>query len=237
MVDLNLNSGDIHASLMNMLACYIFNQKMGDRCFVYDEAQFLPNLLNQNPQIAILKEYPADTQTLQPSAVRGVISNLKFPEIQKYAGSVFVYRPEFNGAVIDVLTRNGIRSVFDIGVHLTPDASGAFVQQIQLLRNFQQKTKKPTLTVFLAADFPQYVQEFIKHADPSWKLFHVNKNAPKNADEFFIARMAEVQVLAATPALILNYESSLSRFVHLMHRNLRDIEYLKTTTARPWSLV
>jgi hypothetical protein len=234
---LDLSSGDIHGSLMNMLALYIYNQKMGERCFIVDEAQFLPNFINQNPQIQILKEVPEDSTALSVSDARPLVSNLKFPEIQKFAGSVFFYRSDFNGAILDVLMRNGIRSSFDIGVHVVPDASGSITSAVQLVKAYQTKTKRPSLSIFVAADTSALVQSFIKQADPTWRVSHVNKTSPKTADEFFITRMAEVQVLSTTPALVLDYQSSQSRYVYLMHRNIRELEYLKTTTQRSWSLV
>lgn len=234
---LNLSSGDIHAALLDMLSVYIYNQKLGERCFIVDEAQFLPNFINQNPQITILRETPDESSVIAPSATRSTISNLKFQELQKYAGNVFVYRPEFNGAILDVLMRNGIKTAFDIGVHLVPDASGSIVGAVNLVKAYQQKSKKTNVTVFVAANTSALVQEFSKAADPSWRIFHVNKVSPKSADEFFIARMAEVQVLSTTPALVLDFENSLSRYVYLMHRNIRDLEYLKTPTSRVWSLV
>lgn len=234
---LNLGSGDIHAALLDMLSVYIYNQKLGERCFVVDEAQFLPNFINQNPQISILKEVPDESTVIVPSSTKNTISNLKFQEIQKHAGNVFVYRPEFNGAILDVLMRNGIKAAFDIGVHLVPDASGSILSAINMVKAYQTKTKKTNLSVFVAANTSVLVQDFTRAADSSWRVFHVNKISPKTADDFFMARMAEVQVLATTPALVLDFENSLSRFVYLMHRNAKEIEYLKTTTSRVWSLV
>lgn len=235
--EFSITNGDIYQSMIDLLAVYIFNQKMGERSYIYDSLNFLSNFINQNPQLQILKELPDKASKINVNDTRGVISNLKFLEVQRNAGSLFVYRPDFNGAVLDTLQKNGIRSIFDIGVHLVPDASGSFVNQIQFIHAYQQKTKKPSLTVFLASNNPSHIQAFTRLADPTWKISHVHKVLPKTADEHFIARMAEVQVLTTTPALILDYEQSFSRFVHLMHRNMRDIEYLKTVTPRSWSLI
>ncbi len=234
---LNLSSGDIHAALLEMLSAYVYTQKLGERCFVVDQAQFLPNFINQNPQISILRETPDESMAIVASTTRSTVTNLRFQELQRHAGSVFVYRPEFNGAVLDTLARNGIRSTFDIGVHLVPDASGSILDTVNLVKAYQQKGRKQALSVFVAANTSALIQEFTKAADPSWKVSHVHKTAVKTADEFFISRMAEVQVLSVTPALVLDFETSMSRYAYLMHRNARDIEYLKTTTSKAWSLV
>ena len=52
----------------------------------------------------------------------------------------------------------------------------------------------------------------------------MSKNPPKDNDIAFIQTMAEVQIMTAVPALILDFERPVDRFIHLMQKKPGDLQ-------------
>jgi hypothetical protein len=49
--------------------------------------------------------------------------------------------------------------------------------------------------------------------------------------------MADVQVMTTLPALILDFDENLDRFIYLMHRNMKGVDYFKEVNGKAWYLI
>lgn len=230
-------TANIFSSLLEFLGSHIYSQKMGERLHIYDQIGLLNLMYRPNPQVNFLKEIPEDTPKISTSGIRTTVAPLKFVDVQKYAATLFEYKPDFNQSVIDVLVRNNIKGLFDIGVHLVPDASGSFAHIIPLVQAYQKKSKKQNLNIFIMAETVAQVNDFLKMGDPSWRASHLLRVSPKTADEAFLFQMAQVQIMSAQPALVLDFDQPIDKYIYLMHRTVKDIVYFKTSTPTQWTLV
>jgi hypothetical protein len=231
-------TSDIPAMLLDYLASYIYSIKMGERLYVHDSIGLLGTLYKYNPQISYLKVQPEGGSPLRASDAKGILARVKQTDIQKYAASLFDYTPEFNRAVVDTLARSQVKSLFDIGVHVVSDDPAVIKATVDLVTAYaKKKAKKGSLLVFVMAPNAAAVAAFQKAGDPTWIVTSLQKVAPKDADEAFIRQMAEVQVLSVQTALVLDFTQSIDRYTYLMHRNLKEMEYLKTTNSTTWTLL
>ena len=229
---------DYFIDILGLLGGYIHTQRLGERFYVHDRLNLFSQMFRKNPQIQYLKNEPENTPALGPPAFQGTVTSLKFADIQKQAGAVYVYADDFNQSIINILQRNNIKSLFDLGVHIVPDASGNFTAYLDAIRVYQQKYKKQNLNLFIACSNFVVARSFERAADPSWRITHVHKQPPQNADEIFLRQMAEAQVLSTQPGLILSYQFPFDRYVYLMHRNPRGLEYLRVLGfIQHWYLV
>lgn len=223
--------------ILTFLGGYIYTQRLGERLYVYDRLNLFSQMFRKNPQIQFLKSEPENTPVFGAPAFQGIISSLRFPDIQKQAGSVYVYADDFNQSIINILQRNNIKSLFDIGLHVVPDPSGNFFDYVNAVRAYQTKYKKTTVNLFIACANLNVAKAFEKVADSSWRITHLHKTPIQNADEAFLRQMAEAQVLSTQPGLVLCYQFPFDRYVYLMHRNPRGLEYLNIVDSANWYLV
>jgi hypothetical protein len=91
------------------------------------------------------------------------------------------------------------------------------------------------LNIYVMADSYNSVLEFQKLCDPSWKLTSMSKNPPRDSTENFIQVLAEVQIMTALPALILDFNRHVDRFFYLMRRN-EKLDYFVELTSKEWNL-
>ena len=80
------------------------------------------------------------------------------------------------------------------------------------------------------------ISHFQTYCDPSWKITALCKTPPKDSDTAFIQAMAEVQIMTATPALILDFERPVDRFIYMMQRNQRLTHFMEVND-KEWSLL
>jgi hypothetical protein len=169
-----------------------------------------------------------------------ILELIKLKEIQKIAGTIISYDQTLNQTIIRLIEKAGIRAVFDIGLHLERDPAGPNLAQLKKyaasIKAFQAKAKKDTLSVYIMSDNYSTVSHFQTYCDASWKITALCKNPPKDSDSAFIQAMAEVQVMTAVPALILDYEKPVDRFIYLMQRNPR-MNYFVEMGDKEWSLL
>jgi hypothetical protein len=76
---------------MSFIGSYIYSQKMGETCNVWDESGLLKSSLKVNPQVKYINEKPEDATVLGNKDYTGFTSQMKFKEIQKIAGSIISY--------------------------------------------------------------------------------------------------------------------------------------------------
>lgn len=232
------SSSDISSIYLEFMAAYAYSQKMGETCNVWDPSGIINLTLKYNPQIRILKEKPEASRVLTVGDYSNMTATMKFGDIKRFATNIFQYDPEFNQTVIKVLEKASIKSVFDIGIHLVSDLSGSSLPRyIEIIKGFQKKTKKTTLNIYAMAGSYDTLVAFKSMADPSWKVTSLNKGTDINNSLAFLNMMAEVQIMSILPALILDFTESVDRFIYMMHRNMKGIDYFTEVNGREWSLI
>jgi len=225
---------DIPSLYMDFLAAYIYTQKMGEPCAVFDPSNLLTSSLKYNPQIKILKEVPSAI-TVPNSTYKALIETMKFTDIRKYAAFALEFNTGFHQSIVNVLEKASIKSLFDVGIHITTSVHTLDVY-INALKDYQKKSKKNNLTVYVLADSYSTVLEFQKLCDPSWKLISLSKYPPVHGPDVFIQMMAEVQIMASLPALLLDFNYTVDRFIYLLHRT-KKFEFFKEVNDLPWYLL
>jgi len=234
------SSPDVFTMYMSFIGSYIYSQKMGESCNVWDENGLLKSSLKTNPQVKYIKDKPEDAVVLGNSEYASFVSQMKFKEIQKIAGSLITYDAVLNQTVVRFLEKAGIRAMFDIGIHLIRDPAGPDLALLKkystLIKTFQQKAKKDTLNIYVMSDSYSTVTHFQTYCDPSWKITSMSKTPPKDSDTAFIQTMAEVQVMTAVPSLILDFDRPVDRFIYLMQRN-QKLTYFVENNDKEWTLL
>ena len=227
------SSDDVPSIYMEYLAAYIYSQKMGEICSVWDPTGILNTTFNRNPQVKLLKEKPATTP-LSVSAYRSVLQTMKLRDFQKFM-SVLDYSPVFSRTLTQILEKGSIRQDFDIGIHIVNGANLASYADI--VKAFQMKTKKTNFSVYVMSDSYTTVQAFQRLCSPTWKVVSLSRTAPKDAYEGFIQMMAEAQLLSALPALVLDFTHTVDRYIYLRQQGRVGFEFFKEINDQQWALL
>ena len=228
-------SGDVFNIYLEYLAAYCYCQKIGETWNVWDSNGLIKDSLKLTPQVRLLKEKP-EIEALSLETYKTITSKLPLKEIQRIAASLIVYDDALNRSVIKALDKVGIKTIFDIGLQLVTGADEALLKRFaSLVKAFQVKSKKEKLNIYVMADSYTSILEFQKLCDPSWKLTSLSKTPPKDSSELFIQVLAEVQIMTALPALILDFNRPVNRFIYLMKRN-EKLDYFVELTSTEWNL-
>jgi hypothetical protein len=228
------HSPDIPTIYMDFLAAYIYSQKNGETCSVWDPTGVIKSSLKSNPQIIHLKEN-LDINPPNIGAYKSVLVNMKLKDIQKMANQVLEYSDTFKMEISNILRRASIREEFDIGLHYVPGTNIGYY--IDILKAYQLKTKKTRLSIYMMANSYDMITEMKKYSDPTWTYVSLSKNKPTLASDVFIQNMAEVQIMIKVPALVLNFALSIDRYIYLMNDGISKLNFFKEANNTPWSLV
>ena len=230
---------DVITMYLNYIGAYVYSQKMGEMCNVWDPSGLIKTTLRQNPQVKLLKEKPEDLEPLNTREYKNIVSAMSLKDIQKYASAVMVYDIGLNESVIQYLKRGGINNIFDIAIHITKDPAGPDVnlmkKYVSLIREYQKKIKKELLNIYVFSDNYTTVSQFQGYCDSSWKVTSLTKNPPKDIDDI-IKNLAEIQIMVSVPALILDFNRHIDRFIYLMRRNLK-LNYFVELNSKEWVLL
>ena len=226
-------SGDVFTMYLDYLSAYIYTQKLGETCNVWDSG-IIKDTLKLTPQVKLLKEKP-EVEPFKLEDCKAMVSKLTFKEIQKIAASLIVYDEALNRSVIRTLEKAGIKSMFDIGIQLVSPDVNLLKRFAALIKAYQVRSKKEKLSIYVMADSYDSVVEFQKLCDPSWKVTSMSKSVPTNSDDAFVQVLAEVQIMTALPALILDFNKPVDRFIYLMQRNPK-LDYFVELSSMDWQL-
>jgi hypothetical protein len=120
-------------------------------------------------------------------------------------------------------------------IHLVTDASGVNIPfYLSTVKEFQKRSKKATLNLYIMTDSYANVTAFQAVADPSWKLTSLSKFPPTDAASALFQQLAEVQIFAVASAAILDFQYSLDRFIYVMQRNPKGFEFFKELNNSEW---
>jgi hypothetical protein len=233
---------DCILTFLDVLAAYIFSLKMGERPVIVDPSNLLLTVFKNQSQIQYLKAVPEVSSEINSARFTTLIPPPKFTEIKRYASGLFIYDDQYNRILMQSVEKAGIKTLFDLGVHLHSDLSGSQIPSyINEVRVYQKKTKKASLSIYIMADQIELIQHFIKLGDPSWKVTTTPKTSLKSNLNDPQTRMtqvlAEVKILTVQPALILDFTDPIDRYIHLMHRNQSGPDYLKVMSTTDWYLI
>lgn len=235
------NISDMPGLYLNYLAAYIYAQKMGESSSVWDPTSILRNTLRPHPQVRFLKEVNEEQTQFSLDTFRQIVSSMKFKDVQKIATDLIFYDPAFNREVVNVIQKAGIKSTFDIGFHLVRDLTGpnvgGFKMYSELLKQFQKKSKKDKLSIYIMADQYSVITQFQPYMDPSWTVVSLSKSPAVGPDNEFVQLMADIQIMSALPALILDFERSADRFIYLMQRYRGGLTYFTEFSGLEWNLI
>jgi len=233
------SSPDVFSMFLNYIGAYVYSQKMGETCNVWDTDGTLKNTLRMNPQVKLLKEKP-ELEALSLSEYKNITSSMKFKDVQKFASSLMVYDNDLNQSVVQYLKKAGVNGLFDLAIHIMKDPAGPDIalmkRYVSLIRAYQVKTKKTNLNIFVMSDNYTTVTQFQTYCDSTWKISSLSKNPVKNNSEEFIKAFAEIQVMTAVPALILDFQRPVDRFIYLMQRNPK-VDYFTELNSMEWFLL
>jgi hypothetical protein len=228
-------SRDVFSMYLDYISAYIYSEKLGETCNVWDSAGLIKDSLKLTPQVKLLREKP-DVDALSLDEYKTMTSKLTFKEIQKIAGNLIIYDESLNRSVVKALDKIGIKTIFDIGIQLITGADVVLLNRFSaLIKAFQVKSKKEKLNIYVMADSYDTVINFQKICDPSWKITSLSKNPPRDSTENFIQVLAEVQIMTALPALILDFNRPVDRFIYLMQRNAK-MDYFVEISSKEWKL-
>jgi len=235
------SSPDMPSLYLNYLSSYIYSQKMGESCVVWDPTSVLESTLRQPIQVKFLKDIPEEAKVISKDLLKPILAQLKFKELQKIAADILFYDVGFNRAVVNLIQKAGIKSMFDIGIHLVKHVSGPnlgeFKMYSDILKEYQKKTKLPTLSIYIMADNNSLITQFQGYCDPSWKITSLSKITPINSEEAFIQQMADIQIMNALPALALDFTRASDRFIYLMQRYNGGLTFFKEVKDAQWNLI
>lgn len=228
-------SGDVFSMYLEYLSAYCYSQKLGEVCNVWDSNGLIKESLKLTPQVKLLKEKP-EIKALSLDEYKTITDKLTFKEIQKIAASLIVYDDALNRSVVKALDKAGIKTIFDIGIQLVTGADEILLKRFTaLVKAFQVKSKKDKLNIYVMADSYDSVVDFQKLCDPSWKVTSLSKNVPRDSTENFIQVLAEVQIMTALPALMLDFYRPVDKFIYLMRRN-EKLDYYFELNSTEWKL-
>jgi hypothetical protein len=231
---------DVFSIYLNYLGAYIYSQKMGETCNLWDHDNIIKNTLKFQPQVKLLREKPDGLFPVKNSEYKPFVNPMKLKDIQKIAAGVISYNNDFNQTVVKYLAVSGIKTVFDFGIQILKDPAGPDINLLKkyasLIREYQTKSKKATLNIYVLSDNYNTVVQFQTYCDASWKITSLCKNPPRDNTEEFVKAMAELQIMSVVPALILDFSRPLDRFIYLMQRNAK-LDYFVELNSKEWFLL
>jgi hypothetical protein len=231
------NTTEVSRTFLEVLGAAIYSKKQNEKCTIYDPNEFLSIALMYNPNIKVIKVAPENTNQISIKSLKDITAAMKFSEIKSYAADIFKYQSVFNQSILNVLKTASIRSTFDMVIHLVTDASGANIPwYISTIKEYQKRSKKTALNLYVMTDSYANVTAFQAVADPSWKLTSLSKFPPTDAASALFQQLAEVQIFAVAPAAILDFQYALDRFIFVMQRSPKGYEFFRELNNTEWMI-
>jgi hypothetical protein len=235
------NTSDMPELYLNYLSAYIYSQKMGEPCIIWDPRSILQDTLRPHPQVRYLKDVSEEQSAMSLDVFKTIVSSVKFKDVQKIAADLIFYDQAFNREVVNVIQKAGIKTTFDIGIYLTSEMSEpnltALKMYSEIIKTFQKKSKKITLSVYIMTDNYNVFTQFQSYCDPSWAVASLSKSPAIGATNQFIHLMANIQIMSTLPALALDFSRSVDRFIYLMQRHRGGLTYFTEINGLEWNLI
>jgi hypothetical protein len=217
----------------------LYAKSQGHRLYVNDTTNAVsiryPLIQNTFAPVADLSDVQfRDSQLLTATSLKNRVQPMReflarvTPEtLRAAAGGILAW----NKDLVEKIQPLIVTAKIDVGVHmrtnlLKPVPVEKYLQEV---RNYQDKTKKKTLNVFLMSDSPELLQDFTKKKHPSWAIYTVrapltaggHKQIDFNAApnrlrmDSYLAFLAELYSMQRAPHVICNFGSNVGRFLYL----------------------
>ena len=169
--------------------------------------------------------------------MRRVLENARgipLENLRSAAQHVFQWNPSLVEKLADIIQGASLPPSFDAGVHIrAADATtsrdfrtGVTVDQyVAAVRAIQKKSGKTKMAVFAMTDSPTRLGEFVKKADPSWKVYsisnpslsagvttRVTNTTRLGAYTYF---MAEIMVMQSISDIACRLSNNVGKFLYL----------------------
>ena len=229
-------SPNIYTLLLELLGAYIYSNSQNLSCIVYDPNGTLKKIIIFNPILKFVTTRPDNTNEITGSDILCAINSIKPQQVKAYAEALFRYTQGLTFFISQILQKASIRlGATDISLHIYHVSQiNKYVHEI---RDYQKKTEAKKISVYLMAETADNITQFKRAADPSWTVLNINKLDINDDSELFITNLAEVEILATSKAVILDYTNPIDRLVFIKRRNKMDESFVKEVDNKPWFLV
>ena len=229
-------SSNIYTLLLEFLGAYIYSMRQNLSCIIYDPNGTLKKIIMFNPILKFVTTRPENTNEIKESDILGAINSIKLQQVKAYAEALFRYTQGLTYSISQILQKASIRlGATDISVHIY-DVS-QINKYVHEIRDYQKKTEAKKISVYLMAETADNITRFKRAADPSWTVLNINKLDINDDSELFMTNLAEVEILATSKAVILDYTNPIDRLVFIKRRNKMDESFVKEVDNKPWFLV
>ena len=168
-------------------------------------------------------------------------------ELGDTAKDILTWNPTILKDINNILDDTNIPNTFDVGVNIR---SGDMALEtklvpvntyIEAVRDFQKKSKKDTLDVFLMTDSANSLEEFKKKKDPSWNIFilkypvdmtgHTQRDfnalPTKQRKDAYLDFVTELFIMQQIPYIVCTFSSNVGRFLHTSDSTVYSLDVAK----------
>ena len=211
------SSDDYASSTLAFLYSLVFTQKSAEPFYAQDTYGYFQPLLKVNPVIHYLKEVPTSGTNLYDDLyqVAPVLNQTSFINLKRTIKSMYEFNPETSARIEAFLANFGvIRQKYDVGLVLedTNDVTAAFTG----LKQFQKRTGKKNLNVFVATNDMNLLRQFAMGGDPSWSYMSMMRNnAPTDKNYKLMKTLCEITLLKNIEFLAVKLSSPIGKLLFL----------------------
>lgn len=217
---------DVFANLVDFSYTFVSKQRSAEPMYVYDKNGIIQNLIKVSPIIHYTKEIPANASNIHNdmNTVVNSIRNINTNTLRKTIQSINVINAEKELLVQNNLKSNLINaSQFDVGIVL--DVSGSALQAARALKDFQNRTYKKSLKIFVMTDNIHYLHDFVSNGDRTWTFASLMKNKmATDAESRFLKRLSEIYALQSIPHIFLNTQTAVGKYLYLTTKTMSSID-------------
>ncbi len=233
------SESDYATSTLQMLYSFVYCQRVAEPFYIHDKKGYFQPLLQVSPILHYVKESPPgatnfadDVNQLAP-----VLNQLSFNTLKRTIQSLFLYNNETKARIDTFLSNFGlVKQTFDVGIVL--DISGCVAQVIPLLKQFQKRTGKKTLRVFVMTDTMNLLQEFAQKGDPSWSYVSMMRfNTPQDDTYKLLKTLSEFHLMKQIEFVAVKLGSSVGKLLYLSSEKVVNESQILAIDGVSWKVL
>lgn len=217
---------DLFSNLIDFSYTFVSKQRSAEPMYVYDKKGMIQTLLKVNPVIHYVKEVPTSASNIHydMNSIKQSIQNVNSNTLRKTIQSINILNSEKELLVQNNLKSNVIgSSQFDVGLVL--DISGSAMQAVKALKDFQARTYKKTLKIFIMTDNIHYLHDFVRNGDKTWTFSSLMRNKmPEGEEAYTLKHLSEVYLLQNIPHLFLNTKTPVGKYLYLTSKTMSSMD-------------
>lgn len=229
-------TGDYVTDSLYFLYAFAYSQRAAEPFYIHDTDAFFQPYLKSSPILHFLKETPSSGTELTPSVLRPVLEKMFLPSLKRTMNNIYQFNGMTSTRISTLLQMQGLSAKsFDVGIVL--DVSGCVQPVIASLKQFQKRTGKKRLDIFVMTDSQQLLGEFVFGGDPSWNYRSLlSSNAPKDAETRLLKTLAELTVLQRLDTLVVRFSSPIGKLLYLTSNSITSDSSIYSYDGSSWSL-